>query len=109
MLAYYVEWHMRRALRPVLFDDDDPEGARARRASVVAKAQRSDSALKKAASKRPEDDMPVHSFRTLLSDLATIARHKVSSEATGMVFDRVTRPTPVQQRALDLLGVGLIV
>ncbi len=109
MLAYYVEWHMRRALRPVLFDDDDPEGARARRASVVAKAQRSDSALKKAASKRTEDDMPVHSFRTLLSDLATIARHKVSSEATGMVFDRVTRPTPVQQRALDLLGVGLIV
>ena len=64
MLAYYVEWHMRRALAPVLFDDDDREAAEARRDSVVAPAQRSAKAQRKAIRKRTDDGLPVHSFQT---------------------------------------------
>ena len=65
MLAYYVEWHMRRALAPLLFDDHDPAAAEQQRTSVVAPARRSPAALAKAGRKRTEDDLPVHSFRTL--------------------------------------------
>lgn len=106
-LSYYVEWHMRRALAPLLFDDHDRKAAAAKRRSIVAPAQRSDAALKKAASKRTEEDLPVHSFRTLLADLATITRNTVRSEATGLEFERTTRPTPLQKRALELLEVRL--
>ena len=71
MLAYYVEWHMRKALAPILFDDDDPDGAHAKRSSIVSPATPSDSAHAKASTKKTPDGLPVHSFRTLLSDLAT--------------------------------------
>jgi len=109
MLAYYVEWHMRRALAPMLFDDEDPRGGEAKRASVVAPAQRSDSALAKAASKRTADGQPVHSFQSLLSDLATIVKNRVVPKACDdrQPFDLLTRPTALQQRALELLGVRL--
>lgn len=108
MLAYYVEWHMRQALAPILFDDEDPEGARAQRASVVAPAERSDSAQRKARTRRTADDLPVHSFQTLLEDLAMIVRDRVQPRLAGAsAFDKVTLPTPVQARALQLLGVRL--
>jgi len=73
MLAYYVAWHMRRALAPLLFQDADPEGAAAQQHSVVAPAQRSPSAQLKAVTQRTEDDFPVHSFETLLHDLEQVA------------------------------------
>lgn len=109
MLAYYVEWHLRRALAPLLFDDDDKEGAAAKRRSVVQKAQRSDGALRKIATKRTIDgELPVHSLRTLLEDLATVAKNRVRPKAAGLPeFDKITQPTPLQQRAFDLLGVRL--
>ena len=72
MLAYYVEWQMRRVLAPILFDEGDRLGAEAKRRSVVAPAQRSDSALRKESSKRTADGLSVHSFRPLLDDLATL-------------------------------------
>ena len=72
MLAYYVEWHMRRALAPQLFDDHDPAAAEQQRTSVVAPARRSPAALAKARRKRTDDDLPVHSFRTMLTDLGTL-------------------------------------
>lgn len=104
MLAYYVEWQMRRALAPLLFDDHDPAAVQELRTSVVAPAQRSPSAQAKAQSKRTEDDQPVHSFQTLLQDLRTVALNKVQmGEAT---FEMVTTPTAVQQRAFDLLNVS---
>jgi transposase len=107
MLAYYVEWHMRQALAPILFDDDDKQDAAARRGSIVQPAQRSERALRKARTKRTEDDMPVHSFRTLLDDLATLARNTVQPNVPGAApFERPTTPTPLQQRAFDLLGVS---
>lgn len=108
MLAYYVEWHMRQALAPILFDDHDPEGARSRRISVVAPAERSPAAFRKARTKRTDDDLPVHSFHTLLADLATIVKDRVQPRLPGAPsFDKVTIPTPVQTRALELLGVRL--
>lgn len=106
MLAYYVEWHMRKALAPVLFDDDDQHTAKAQRSSVVAPAQRSDSALQKARRKRTEDGYPVHSFRTLLQDLATVCKNRIQPKLPGALpFDKVTLKTPLQQRAFDLLRI----
>jgi transposase len=103
MLAYYVEWHMRRALAPLLFDDDDRETAQAQRRSVVAPAQRSGRAQKKAASKHTPDGLPVHSFRTLLEDLATLTRNHV--RMGEQTFQMLATPTPVQERAFQLLQV----
>jgi transposase len=108
MLAYYVEWHMREALAPILFDDDNRDAAAARRASIVKPAQRSASAEKKAASKRTPAGAPVHSFRTLLADLSTVAKNRVRPTiADAPEFDRITTPTPLQQQAFDLLGTPL--
>jgi transposase len=108
MLAYYVEWHMRQKLAPILFDDEDPEAGRQLRDSVVAPSQRSPQALRKAHRKRTDEGDPVHSFQTLLSDLATISKNRIQPQLPGSVaFDKITRPTSLQQRALDLLGVRL--
>ena len=106
MLAYYVEWHMRRALAPLLFDDDDKMSAEAGRSSIVAPAQRSDSARSKAFTKRTKDGFPVHSFMTLLGDLATITSNTIHyNQDDAPNFERIATPTRVQQRALDLLHV----
>ncbi|MBU8871823.1 MAG: IS1634 family transposase [Gemmatimonadales bacterium] len=106
MLAYYVEWHMRQRLAPVLFDDEDPAAGRALQSSPVAPAQRSPAAKRKAAGKRTDDDMPVHSFQTVLADLATIAKNRIQPSVPGAEsFEKITRPTSNQQRILDLLGV----
>lgn len=108
MLAYYVEWHMRRQWAPILFDDHDRQGAEARRASIVAKAPRSAAAHRKDASKRTDDDGPVHSFQSLLDDLGTLSKNRVrAARASTGEFDVLTQPTAVQQRAFDLLGFSL--
>ncbi len=107
MLAYYVEWHMREKLKPMLFDDEYVEQARATRASPVAKARRSDQAKAKDASKLTEDGLPVHSFRTLLDDLATLAYnvcHTPLNPDARLVM--TTRPTPIQEKAFRLLNVN---
>lgn len=107
MLAYYVEWHMRQALAPMLFDDDDPTAAEAARRSVVAPAQRSPRAQRKAVTKLTSDGCPLHSFRTLLSDLATVAKNRMLPTIEDPVaFDLITSPTPLQHRAFDLLRVN---
>jgi len=108
MLAYYVEWHMRQALAPILFDDGDPAAGEALRESPVAPAKRSPRAERKAARKRTQENQPVHSFQTLLADLATIARNRIQANLPGAEpFEKITRPTPLQQRALSLLGARL--
>lgn len=107
-LAYYVEWHMRQDLAPLLFDDEDPAAAQKLRTSVVAPAQRSEAAESKARTKRTQQDLPVHSFQTLLSDLATIVANRIQpKDANTPAFDMITLPTSLQQRALDLLKVQL--
>ena len=97
---------MRQLLAPLLFDDDDKPQAQAARTSVVAPAQRSSSARRKARTKQTREGMKVHSFQTLLGDLATIVINRIQpADKTIAAFDMLTRPTAIQQRALDLLGV----
>jgi hypothetical protein len=104
MLAYHLEWHMRQALAPILFDDHDRPAGEALRSSPVAKAKPSPAAKRKAITKRTDDGLPVHSFRTLLADLATLTRNTVKlANAPAMVL--LATPTQIQQRAFDLLGV----
>jgi hypothetical protein len=108
MLAYYLEWHMRQALAPMLFDDHDRAAGEALRSSPVAKAKPSPAAKRKANKKHTDDGLPVHSFRTLLADLATLTRNIVKcGNAPEMAL--LARPTEIQQRAFDLLGIKLTV
>ena len=104
MLAYYLEWHMREAWRELLFADEDLEAKIDR--DPVAPAQRSAEALEKIAERTLEDGSPVHSFRTLLQDLATVVRNTCvtrSAKAASPTFQMVTTPTATQHRALQLL------
>jgi transposase len=105
MLAYYVEWHMRRALAPLLFDDELHGGPRT---SVVAPAVRSDQAQAKAFHQRTADNWPVQSFQNWLQDLATIVKNRIQPKLKSVpAFEVITRPTPSQQHALQLLGAYL--
>jgi len=106
MLAHYVQWHLRRALAPLLFDDHDREAALAQRASPVAVARVSPAAAAKARTRRTDDDRPVHSFRTLLADLATLTRNTVRlGEAPPITL--LARPTPLQDDVFHRLGLAL--
>jgi hypothetical protein len=110
MLAYYLEWHMRQSLAPLLFDDHDPIGREAQRTSPVAKAKPSTAAHEKAKSKQTDPAhgvrLPVHSLRTLLDDLATLTRNNVRIGASKLTILLAT-PTEIQRRAFGLLGVTL--
>jgi len=104
VLAYYVEWHMRQFLKPILFDDETPED----RTSVVIPAKRSSNAKDKAAKKQTENGLPVHSFHTLMKDLATITKNNIQFNDSGSLsFNMITRPTQLQKKAFELLGVCL--
>jgi transposase len=108
MLAYYVEWHMRQSLAPMLFDDHDKPQAQAARTSIVAPARRSDAARRKAATRETDEGLKVHSFQTLLRDLATIVKNRIRPKDEKIpAFDMLTTPTRLQQQAFDLLGVTL--
>ena len=107
MLSYYTTWHMQARLAPVLFTDDDKPAAQAARSSPVAPAARSPKALAKAAAKRTGDELPVHSFASLLTDLATICLNTITPADPALPgFRLVTTPTAVQRHAFDLLGVS---
>jgi hypothetical protein len=107
MLAYHVEWHMRALLAPMLYDDADKQAAAAERPSVVAKARRSAEALTKETTGRTADGLRVHSFRSLLADLATLTRSTVSTALNeNYTFTVDTRPTPIHNKAFQLLGVN---
>jgi hypothetical protein len=105
MLAYYVEWHVRQALAPILHDDHDREAARAARRSIVAPSEISERAKSKKQTRRTEDGLPVQSFQSLLAHLATLTKNRVRATA-AVTFDQLAAPTPLQQRAFDLLGVS---
>jgi hypothetical protein len=106
LLAYYVEWHMRKALAPLLFDDEERQENRKTR-DPVAPARPSESARRKKTTHLTPDGLPVHSFQTLLEYLATRCRNtcRVRSNPTGPRFQTVTEPTPLQVKALELLGL----
>ena len=106
MLTYYVEWHMRKALAPLLFDDEELDEDRKKR-DPVAPARQSVSAKKKKTTRLTPDGFPVHSFETLLKELATRSRHRcrIKSDPSFPTFRQLTEPTPLQVRAMQLLGL----
>ncbi|WP_141705415.1 IS1634 family transposase, partial [Microcystis aeruginosa] len=106
MLAYYVEWHLKQCLAPLLFEDEEIDDS----CLNVIKASRSESVQSKERKKRNQENFPVHSFRTLLEDLGTICLNTVECTIRegSYRFSKITRPTQLQQKALDLLGVSLI-
>ena len=106
LLAYYVQWHLRRALAPLLFDDEDLEAHRAQRDPVL-KAEPSASGKRKKTKRETEDGLPLHSFKTLMAEMATRARHqcRTASDPDGPTLQRLTEPTTLQRRALELVKV----
>jgi hypothetical protein len=107
MISYYLSWHMQARLAPVLFTDDDKPAAHAARSSPVAPAARSPKALAKAATKHTPAAVPVHSFASLLGDLATICLNTITPADPALPgFRLVTTPTPLQRQAFDLLGAS---
>jgi transposase len=104
MLAYYVQWHMTEAWRPLLFADEDQERKASR--DPVAPAERSEAALRKVQTKQLDDGSLVHSFRTQLNDLARIVSNVCRCPGLGSdaaTFTMTTTPNSHQQKALDLL------
>jgi hypothetical protein len=107
LLAYHVEWYMRRKLAPMLYEDDDRAAGEALRDSVVRQAQRSPAAVSKQTRGITADGLPVHSFGSLLADLATLTRNTVETPIAGAGELTVyARPTPVQHKAFALLGTS---
>jgi transposase len=106
MLAYYVEWHMREALRPLLFADEELEQDRRKR-DPVKPAEASESANAKKQTKQTAQGMTVHSFTTLLAHLASRSRntHQIVSDPTGATFQQTTEPDALQAEALRLLNL----
>ena len=105
-LACHVEWHLRRRLAPMLFEDDDPEGAGTRRTSPVQPARTSDQARRKSATGRTAEGLPAHSLPSLLDDLATLTLNTVHlPDNPENRFNVATQPTPLQRSAFELLDV----
>jgi len=106
MLAYYVEYHMRKALAPLLFDDEELDEWRKRR-NPVKPAKPSASAKRKKTARLTPDGLEIHSFQTLLAELATRSRNRcrITSDPTGPTFYQLSEPTPLQKRAFRLLGL----
>ena len=106
MLGYYVEWHLRQRLAPLLFEDDDRQQARAKRTSPVQPAQISDRAKAKADTKTTAEGFPVHSLKTLLADLATLTLNQVTLPTNPeQGFLMIAQPTPLQRKAFELLEI----
>ena len=106
MLAYYLQWHLRRRLAPLLFEDDDRPAARAMRQSPVEKAAVSGSAKAKSSTRKTPEGLPVHSFQTLLDDLATLTLNEVTLPGNpDDAFPMVSQPTPLQAKAFELLEI----
>ena len=104
LLAYYVEWHLRQALAPLLFADEDLAGWQARR-DPVAPAKPRKSLQAKKNGRTTSDGLQLHSFSTLLQAMATRCRHqcRLHGDADGPTLERLTEPSALQQRALELV------
>jgi hypothetical protein len=99
MLAYYLTWHLRHAWTPLLFTDEQPPP----QPDPVAKASRSPHALHKAQTKRTTTGETCHSYKSLLSELATLTRNSIRPTGANATFNKLTEPTPLQAHALQLV------
>jgi len=106
MLAYYVEWHLRRVWAPLLFEDEELPAERQRRDPILP-ATSSESAQAKKRSKQTAEGLPVHSFATLLADLASRARvtYSLKADSSSPTFQQVPPPSPLQSKAYELLNL----
>ena len=106
MLTCYVEWHMRKALAPILFRDEELSEDRKRRDPIMP-AEASESVKRKKATHKTEDGLPVHSFETLMAELATKGRvtYRLKSDEVNLIFNEAPDPTPTQAKAYELLGL----
>ncbi|MCX6628051.1 MAG: hypothetical protein NTW28_10530 [Candidatus Solibacter sp.] len=106
MLAFYLEWQMRRDLAPLLFDDEDLGQTRQHR-DPVAPAECSASARAKKVDRVTKDGFPVHSFDTLLQELPTRCSNtcRIPADPSGSTFAQLAELTPIQARAFQLLGL----
>jgi hypothetical protein len=109
LLAYYVEWHMRQALAPLLFDDETLEFERKHR-DPVAPAKPSPLAKRKKAERITEDGLPIHSFATLVAELAMRCRNRcqLKADPQSHVIYQDAEPTPLQTRVLELIRLFLV-
>ena len=108
MLAYYVEWQMKQKLAPLLFAEEDREGANNVRPDIVSPAVASPTTRKKARLHVTEEGLPVQTFGGLIEDLGTLLRNVMQAGGdTAARFAMLTESTPFQQKALELLGVSL--
>ena len=107
MLAYYVQWHLRKALSPVLFQDDELDEDRWTR-NPVTKAESSESVRAKKRTKVTPDGWPVHSFGSLMRDLATRCKNvcRTGEGKTTIRFEQLTETTPFQKHVFGLLGIN---
>ena len=106
MLAYYVEWHLRKSLSPLIFEDDDREGAKGKRSSPVEQAEVSESVKRKYRTNRTEEGFSVHSFRTLMEDIGILNLNEVTLPGSPEHrFPVITESTQLQSKAFELLGV----
>jgi len=105
MLAYHLEWHMRKALAPILFEEHGSVGKRVAQPDPVAPARGSAAKVRKVAILRTEEGLPVHSFQTLLRDLATLTLNTVTTPKGG-TFSMISSSTKLQAKAFELLGLG---
>jgi len=106
MLGYYMEWHLKRELAPLLFIDEHKDKAKEKRTTPVGKAQVSDSAIKKQNTRTTEDGHPVHSFKTLMHDLGTLTLNEVSPPGNpDRLIHVMSQATEIQRRALELIGI----
>jgi len=105
LLAYYVEWHLRRAWAPLLFEDEELPEQRRRRDPILPAAS-SESAKRKKATHQTADGFPVHSFQTLMAELASRARvtYELQSDSSSPTFQQVPEPKPLQAKAYQLLA-----
>ena len=108
MLAYYIEWHLRELWAPILFRDHDREAALQGRISPVASADISDAAKRKRGRRRSDDDLPLTSFGGLIDHLATLTLNLIASpQAPNATIVLTAKPTPLQNKALELLGTAM--
>src|SRR5450755_4342530 len=105
MLGYYLTWHLKAAWKPLLFTDED----RPNSPDPVAKAVRSPAAQQKAQTKRTSTGQPAHSYRTLLTELATQTQNTTRLHGHTATFQKLTQPTDLQAQALDLVAHALVV
>ena len=106
MMACYVEWHLRDALKPLLFQDHDRPGAETERSSPVAPASISPAADRKRGRRRNDQNLPISSFSDLMAHLATQTLNTAAlPKAPNATFTTLANPPPLQAAAFDLIGI----